>query len=58
MYVVFMATLCLIYYLATYTLCQFKVSDAERQWLRLVDYGELERGVDSKGEDTTPFVRC
>jgi len=24
----------------------------------IVDYGELERGVGSKGEDTIPFVRC
>lgn len=24
----------------------------------VVDYGELERDVGSKGEDTTPFVRC
>jgi len=24
----------------------------------VVDYGEYERGVGSKGEDTTPFVRC
>jgi hypothetical protein len=51
-----MATLCLVYCLTTFTLCQLKVSDANDSGSDIVDYGEKERGVGSKGEDTTPFV--
>lgn len=53
-----MATLCLVYYLATYILCQLKFPMLNDSGPDVVDYGELERGVGSKGEDTTHFVRC